>query len=204
MEIYSTEEQQVEAIKRFWKEYGVSIIGGAVLGLGGLFGWNTYQDHLVGKAEQASAAYGRVIEQAGQSQDALDTAVAQFQNEYGESGYGPLSQLLLARAAVEAGDLAKAETLLTEVLPSMDSATAPMVTLRLARVQLAQDKLDAAQATLEKVTSEAFAAQREELKGDVLVKKGEMDAARAAYQSALDAGGAQTSPALQMKLDDLA
>ena len=65
-------------------------------------------------------------------------------------------------------------------------------------------KLDAAQATLEKVTSEAFAAQREELKGDVLVKKGEMDAARAAYQSALDAGGAQTSPALQMKLDDLA
>ncbi|MBY5980051.1 YfgM family protein [Ferrimonas balearica] len=203
MEIYSTEEQQVEAIKRFWKEYGVSIIGGAVLGLGGLFGWNTYQDHLVGKAEQASAAYGRVIEQAGQSQDALDTAVAQFQNEYGESGYGPLSQLLLARAAVEAGDLAKAETLLTEVLPSMDSATAPMVTLRLARVQLAQDKLDAAQATLEKVTSEAFAAQREELKGDVLVKKGEMDAARAAYQSALDAGGAQTSPALQMKLDDL-
>ncbi|MBY6224610.1 YfgM family protein [Ferrimonas balearica] len=204
MEIYSTEEQQVEAIKRFWKEYGVSIIGGAVLGLGGLFGWNTYQDHLVGKAEQASAAYGRVIEQAGQSQDALDTAVAQFQNEYGESGYGPLSQLLLARAAVEAGDLAKAETLLTEVLPSMDSTTAPMVTLRLARVQLAQDKLDAAQATLEKVTSEAFAAQREELKGDVLVKKGEMDAARAAYQSALDAGGAQTSPALQMKLDDLA
>ncbi|MBY6017443.1 YfgM family protein [Ferrimonas balearica] len=204
MEIYSTEEQQVEAIKKFWKEYGVSIVGGAVLGLGGLFGWNTYQDHLVGKAEQASAAYGRVIEQAGQSPDALDTAVAQFQNEYGESGYGPLSQLLLARAAVEAGDLAKAETLLTEVLPSMDSATAPMVTLRLARVQLAQDKLDAAQATLEKVTSEAFAAQREELKGDVLVKKGEMDAARAAYQSALDAGGAQTSPALQMKLDDLA
>ncbi len=204
MDIYSTEEQQVEAIKRFWKEYGTSIIGGAVLGLGGLFGWNTYQDHLQGQREAASAAYGKVVEQAAQSRDALDTAVAQFQAEHGDSGYAVLSQLLLARAAVEAGDLAQAETLLTDVLPSLDSATAPLVTLRLARVQLAQEKLDAAQATLEKITNSAFAAQRDELKGDILVAKGELDAARAAYQSAMDAGGAQTSPALQMKLDDLA
>lgn len=204
MDIYSTEEQQVEAIKRFWKEYGTSIIGGAVLGLGGLFGWNTYQDHLQGQREAASAAYGKVVEQAAQSRDALDTAVAQFKAEHGDSGYAVLSQLLLARAAVEAGDLAQAETLLTDVLPSLDSATAPLVTLRLARVQLAQEKLDAAQATLEKITNSAFAAQRDELKGDILVAKGELDAARAAYQSAMDAGGAQTSPALQMKLDDLA
>ncbi|MBY6186168.1 tetratricopeptide repeat protein [Marinobacter hydrocarbonoclasticus] len=204
MEIYSTEEQQVEAIKKFWKEYGVSIVGGAVLGLGGLFGWNTYQDHQQSQREAASAAYTQVIEQAAQSQDALDAAVANFQAEHGNSGYGPLSQLLLARAAVEAGDLAKAETLLTDVLPALDAETAPLATLRLARVQLAQDKLDAAQATLSNVTNDAFAAQREELKGDILVKKGELDAARAAYQSALDAGGAQTSPALQMKLDDLA
>ncbi|MBY5921998.1 YfgM family protein [Ferrimonas balearica] len=204
MDIYSTEEQQVEAIKRFWKEYGTSIIGGAVLGLGGLFGWNTYQDYQQGQREAASAAYSQVVEQAGQSRDLLDTAVAQFKAEHGDSGYSALSQLLLARAAVEAGDLAKAETLLTDVLPSLDSATAPLATLRLARVQMAQDKLDAAQATLEKITNSAFAAQRDELKGDILVAKGELEAARAAYQSAMDAGGAQTSPALQMKLDDLA
>ena len=40
MDIYSTEEQQVDAIKQFWKDYGSSIIVGAVVGLGGLYGWN--------------------------------------------------------------------------------------------------------------------------------------------------------------------
>ncbi|MBY5992831.1 YfgM family protein [Ferrimonas balearica] len=204
MEIYSTEEQQVEAIKKFWKEYGTSIIGGAVLGLGGLFGWNYYQGHVETQREAASAAFTQVVEQAAQSQDALDNLVTQFQAEHGNSGYGPLSQLLLARAAVEAGDLAKAETLLSDALPALDSATKPMVQLRLARVQLAQEKLDAAEGTLAQVQSEAFAAQREELKGDILVKKGDTEGARAAYEAALAAGGAQTSPALQMKLDDLA
>ena len=33
MEIYSTEEQQVDAIKQFWKDYGTSIVVGAVVGL---------------------------------------------------------------------------------------------------------------------------------------------------------------------------
>ena len=38
MEQYETEEQQVEAIKRFWKENGLSLVIGALLGLGGLLG----------------------------------------------------------------------------------------------------------------------------------------------------------------------
>ena len=44
MEIYSTEEQQVDAIKQFWKDYGNSILIGAVVGLGGLYAWNYYSD----------------------------------------------------------------------------------------------------------------------------------------------------------------
>ena len=42
MEQFATEEQQVEAIKRFWKEHGTAIIVGAALGLGGLWGWRYY------------------------------------------------------------------------------------------------------------------------------------------------------------------
>ncbi|MGU3844696.1 YfgM family protein, partial [Vibrio diabolicus] len=44
MELYDTEEQQVEAIKDWWKENGKAVIIGAVVGLGGLFGWRYYQD----------------------------------------------------------------------------------------------------------------------------------------------------------------
>ncbi len=39
MEIYSSEEQQVEAIKRFWQQYGKAILGGVVLGLAALYGF---------------------------------------------------------------------------------------------------------------------------------------------------------------------
>ncbi len=49
MEIYNSEEQQVEAIKRFWKENGTAIIAGVVLGLGGLYGWRYFQDQQLGK-----------------------------------------------------------------------------------------------------------------------------------------------------------
>lgn len=57
MEIYSTEEQQVDAIKQFWKDYGTSILIGAVVGLGGLYGWNYYSDMKVAKAEEASKPF---------------------------------------------------------------------------------------------------------------------------------------------------
>ncbi len=60
MEVYTTEEQQVEAIKNWWKENGKAVILGAVVGLGGLYGWRYYQGHLDTSAENASDAYNVV------------------------------------------------------------------------------------------------------------------------------------------------
>ena len=47
MELYDSEEQQVEAIKDWWKENGKAVVLGVVVGLGGLFGWRYYQDSVV-------------------------------------------------------------------------------------------------------------------------------------------------------------
>ena len=57
MEQFATEEQQVEAIKRFWSEHGTSLIVGAVLGLAGLFGWQYYSDSQIAAKESASQAF---------------------------------------------------------------------------------------------------------------------------------------------------
>ncbi|WP_025553346.1 YfgM family protein, partial [Vibrio parahaemolyticus] len=57
MELYDTEEQQVEAIKDWWKENGKAVIIGAVVGLGGLFGWRYYQDTVIQASETASQSY---------------------------------------------------------------------------------------------------------------------------------------------------
>lgn len=204
MEVYNTEEQQVEAIKRFWKEYGISIVGGAVLGLGGLFGWKAYQQHVVGQQEAASAAFQQVADNAMVGDSELATVVEGFNADHGDSGYGPLADLLLARSAALGGDYVKAESLLQGAVADLDEATKPLAQMRLVRVQIAQDKMTDALATLDTITNEAFIAQREELKGDILLKQGDVAGAKAAYEAAVEAGGAMTSPLLQVKLDELA
>jgi predicted negative regulator of RcsB-dependent stress response len=39
VDVYTTEDQQVEALKRWWKENAKSILLGVALGLAAVFGW---------------------------------------------------------------------------------------------------------------------------------------------------------------------
>ncbi|GIU34731.1 tetratricopeptide repeat protein [Shewanella schlegeliana] len=203
MEIYSTEEQQVDAIKQFWKDYGTSVVVGAVVGLGGLFGWNYYSDHQVAQAEAASESF-----QALSSQNTADAAMLaaadNFAKEHGQKGYQSLLELLVAKSAVEIGDLDKAQATLKNVIATnVDDSIVLIATMRLARVQAEQGQYATAITTLEQITDPASVAQRDELKGDFLVRQGETQKAKIAYQAAVENGGTMTSPTLQMKLDNL-
>ncbi|MDF0534837.1 tetratricopeptide repeat protein [Shewanella yunxiaonensis] len=203
MEIYSTEEQQVEAIKKFWKDYGTSILAGAVIGLGALYGWNYYSSYQIKKAEAASEAFNTAL---STSKDAASTlaAAAQFDKAHSQPGYSALMQLIVAKTAAESGDLDKASSALQEVLAAKPTpVVAAIASLRLARVQAEQGQLDAALTTLNNVSDDAFAAEKSELEGDFYVRKGDAAKARSAYQAAIEKGGAASSPALQMKLDNL-
>ncbi|QIZ76985.1 YfgM family protein [Ferrimonas lipolytica] len=203
MEHFETEEQQVEALKRFWHEYGKSIVGGAILGLGGLWGWNYYQQDQMQAQEVASSAFEQVLAKA-ENGDELTQAVEAFRAEHGSTGYSAMSDLLQARVAVDAGELDKAAPLLERAIADLDDTVKPLAQMRLARVQHALQNVDAALATVEAINNSAYEAQREELKGDLLVAKGDITAARTAYQAALAAGGTMSNPALQMKIDELA
>lgn len=203
MEVYSTEEQQVEAIKRFWKEYGTSIVVGAVVGLGGLYGWNTYSDMKVTKAESASAAY-QALSLNVNDEAALLKAAESFKAEHSQAGYELLIEMMVAKSAVEAKDYAKAEESLKKVIAAKDAgALGSVAALRLARIQAEQGQEAVALSTLDAVNDPAFDAQRDEIKGDILARQGETDKAKAAYQAAMDKGGISASPLLKMKLDNL-
>ncbi|MEI6859186.1 MAG: tetratricopeptide repeat protein [Shewanella sp.] len=203
MEIYSTEEQQVDAIKQFWKDYGSSIVVGAVVGLGGLFGWNYYSDHKIIQAELASEAF-QTVRNGNISDTEMLVAAENFAKEHSQKGYQSLLELIVAKVAVEAGDLEKAEVTLKSVVSSApDDGLVMVATMRLARVQAEQGQIATALTTLEQVTEPAFITQREELKGDLLVRKGDEEQAKIAYQTAVEQGGLNVSPALQMKLDNL-
>lgn len=204
MEIYSTEEQQVDAIKQFWKDYGSSIVIGAVVGLGGLYSWNYYSDYKVAQSEAASESFQAMSNSVKSDASMLAAAESFAKDHSSQQGYQALLELIVAKAAVESGDLAKAEQALTSVIAAKaDEGLVAVATLRLARVQAEQGQYATAIATLDQITVPAFNVQRDELKGDFLVRQGEADKAKSAYQSAIENGGATASPALQMKLDNL-
>ncbi|KZN51915.1 YfgM family protein [Pseudoalteromonas luteoviolacea] len=200
MEIYSTEEQQAEAIKNFFRENGTSLVIGAVLGLGGLYGWKAYNQNQISSAEASSEAYKSLIE----SGEVLSKSDA-FLTENADSNYSVLAAFVAAKEAVDKGELAQAAEKLQFIVDTVKSpelkATA---VLRLARVQVAQGNAEQALTTLSQPVPAGFNAQIAEIKGDIYVSQGDKDKAREHYQTAIDAGGAENNALLQIKLDDLA
>ncbi|MCG7534419.1 tetratricopeptide repeat protein [Pseudoalteromonas sp. OOF1S-7] len=200
MEIYSTEEQQAEAIKRFFRENGTSLIIGAVLGLGGLYGWKAYNQHQIDTAEAGSEAYNQLVD----SGDVL-TKSDDFLANNGESSYAVLAAFVAAKEAVEQGKLDVAQEKLTFAANTVKTPELKATAyLRLARVQAAREDYSAALATLGNPMPQSFVAQVAEVKGDILLAQGKKDAARDEYQKAVTAGGSDNNPLLQIKLDDLA
>ena len=208
MEVYSTEEQQVEAIKKFWQENGTQILLGAALGLGGWGGWNWYVDDQIAQKEAASAQYEEFISttvQADASLDSISQELNKFTKAHGESGYNIFVQLIAAQQAASQGNFELAEqSLVSAAKQTKDDSLKSLILVRQARVQTQLEKYDVALATLNTVTNEAYAATAAELKGDVYVAQGNLDKARTEYQAAADKGGLEGNNLLKIKLDDLA
>ena len=200
MDIYSTEEQQAEAIKRFFRENGISLALGILVGLGGLYGWKAYNQNQITTAEKASDSYTALVE----SDDVLSSADA-FIIENKDTNYATLAAFVAAKDAVEAKKLDVASEKLSWVVSNTPNTELKAIAItRLARVQIAQTKYDDALTTLNAPLPEAFNANVAELKGDIYTEQGNKDQARTAYQAAIDAGGLTSNPLLQIKLDDLA
>ncbi|MGY3930771.1 Uncharacterized protein conserved in bacteria [Aeromonas encheleia] len=204
MEVYTTEEQQVEVIKSWWKENGTSVLAGTVIGLVGLFGWRYYNEHQLTSQEAASQAYNEMTAQLAKGDDAALEQAKSFITAHKGDAYAELAALQLAAAAVKANKLDLAVEQLTLVATGGDESLKPIAALRLARVLNDQGKADEALAQLAKINNDAFKAQVAEARGDVLLKQGKPEEAREAYQAAADAGGLQASAELKLKMDDLA
>ncbi|MBU3021814.1 tetratricopeptide repeat protein [Aestuariibacter sp. A3R04] len=200
MEQFATEEQQVEAIKKFMKDNGAAIVIGAVLGLGGLWGWRYYSDTQRVAKEEASAAYQAAVQaiEADGNTEKLDNFIAQTEN----TGYATIGGLVAAQQAVNAGDLDLAKMRLSEVQSTTaDPHLATMAGIRLARVQIELGEVSDALNTLSALNDNAFAAKISEVKGDAYVAQEKFDDARLAYSQALEKAAGNVL--LEMKLDNL-
>jgi predicted negative regulator of RcsB-dependent stress response len=205
VEIYQTEEQQVEAIKGYWAQNGNTIMAGIALGFAGFIGFNFYQDSQLEQEIAVSDSYQALIEQSGTDAKAFAANGEKFINENGNNSYVALTALALAKDAATHKDWALVQKQLTTAINSAPTdGIKAIASLRLARVQVQLEQYTEALATLNSNLPESFTAAIEEIKGDAYLQQGKKDLARNAYQAAIAADGIATSPSLQIKLDDLA
>lgn len=217
MDAYRTEEEQVEAIKRWWQEYGNSVVIGVGVALLALAGYKFYTNSTVESKSKASVAFQSVLEAqhaasqegAGAEEKATLMHVSEELIKDNEgSTYAQLTAFIIAKEAVASGDFDKAAKQLQWIV---DNAVNPGVKdialLRLARVKIEQDKADEALALLAGIKEASYKSATEELRGDIYKTKGDEEKARKAYQSAVTAAEASddqnVSPLLQMKLDNV-
>jgi predicted negative regulator of RcsB-dependent stress response len=206
MDEFESEDQQIEAIKKWWKENGVSLILGLGIGIAGLLGWREYLAYQTRHAAEASDLYIAVQTQV--MNDTLDAATAGkadlIRVEYSDTPYAALASMAQARIEYENGDV---ESALTHLRWASENASETDVQhvarLRLARILIAQNNYDEAEAILLTEHPAGFAAGYQELKGDLHVARGEVAQARVAYDKAINASNGNASRWLILKRQDL-
>ena len=215
MEEYRTEEEQVEALRRWWDENGRSTMAAIIIAVSLAVGYQTWKGSNASQQEQASDLYQAMLQtvgnaQASPTQQQTGIAIAeQLKADFGSSTYAQFAALHLARVAVESNDLVQAEAQLRWVLGQADkgSDNAQLAQLRLARVLAASGDNDQALAILDSQEQGTYQASYALARGDILLGQGKSEDARLAYADALALAAANPGQVnlatLQQKLQSL-
>jgi predicted negative regulator of RcsB-dependent stress response len=202
-----TEQEELEALRKWWKENGRAAMVGLVLGLGGVFGWTAWQSQVEATAERVSVVYQSMVEMAAADDHSEALLRAdQIMRDDPDSEYAALAGLLGAKSAFAIGRIDDAGRLLGWVVENASRVELRDVArIRRARLLLDKGEADAALTMIAQISTSAFTATVEELRGDILLDNRQRGAAAKAYETALtsDSMTSGTRARLQMKLDDL-
>ncbi len=205
MVAHTTEEEQIESIKKWWKENGTSVVVGLVVGFGALIGGNYWMQYDASQRQNASLEFSQLQDDLQQTRnDAVMTRGDHIINNFSDTPYAVLSAFAIAKLKVDEGDLLAARARLQWVLDnSKQLEFLHMARIRMATVMLAEGNGDGALALLNSAEAGEYLPLYEELKGDIYVSLSQHSQARSAYEKALKANDKGDNSMLQMKLDDL-
>lgn len=201
------EQEQVEALKAWWKENSNKVLGVlliAVVAMGGWRGWQYYQSK---QSLEAATLYAEFLKQL-ESRDAkrINDAAAVVMDRYASNGYAPRAALLAAQVNEQGKDAARARTQLQWVIDhAEESGLKDVARLRLAAVLVDEKKYDDAMKLLEAKHPASFDGLYADLRGDILSAQGKKEEARSAYKLAYEKLDARSMyrGLIQMKMDAL-
>lgn len=180
------EQEQIDQLKAFWKQYGNLITWVLILALGAFAawnGWNYWQRDQAAKAgtlfdELDKAVTGGNVEQAGR-------IFGDMKERFPRTAFAQQAALLTAKLQFEKGQADAARASLTWASENATEAEYQTIArLRLAGLLLDQKKYDEALKVLDTATAAGFEGLVADRRGDVLLAQGKADEAKAAYNQA--------------------
>ena len=202
-----SDKEQIEMLKKWWTNYGRSILIAVIVGLLLGYGWNYYRNYQATTREQASLIYQQLLI-ADSKGDAKSSAqlVTQLTTDYARTPYASFAQLVLAKQAVNDHELTKAQAALTWVMDSSNAAAFKEVArLRSARILLSQKKYTDALTLIATLDDKSYESMSLQLKGDILLAQNKQQEALTAYQKAskLMDGVGFSDPVLAVKISSV-
>jgi len=180
------EQEQVDALKAFWQQYGNLItwtLVAALLVYAGITGWQWWQREQAGNA----GAMFDEFEHAVRAGDLDKTARvwADLKERYPRTAYAEQAAMLAAKLQDEKGKVDDARASLGWVIEhAVDDDYKNLARLRLAGLLLGAKQYDDALKQLDAVPAGPYAGLAADRRGDVLLAQGRKDDARAAYRQA--------------------
>jgi predicted negative regulator of RcsB-dependent stress response len=205
--VYANEQEQLEALKAWWKRNGKLVISTIIIAVVVSFSWRYFQEHHIRKLTEASVLYERMlISMANHDDNGFKQVVSDLEKNYNNTVYAGLAGLFSAKKAADEGKLDVAQQELEQVIKKgYAKSIRQMARLRSARIFITQKQPQKASELLEKVDDPAYLSAINLVKGDAYVALNQMDQARQSYQSALSEV-TTTEPmyaVIQMKLENL-
>ena len=204
---YLTDEEQVERLRAWWKEYGLAIVAGIIIAIIVVVGWRYYSSYKTKVSQSASLVYTTMINSTFSDQQASAIQAANtLKTKFSKTPYAAYAALWLAKNAVEQNNYQQALSQLqwAQQHTSMP-AVAQVALLRMAEINLQMNKPQQALQLLKTVKDKAYLGLVDEARGDAYLQMKNTAAATAAYQQALKnlPQPDRSRPLLAMKLASL-
>jgi predicted negative regulator of RcsB-dependent stress response len=205
---YDLEEQeQIDTLKAWWKQYGNLVTWLLIAALSSFAGWTAWTNYQHGQASQASAIYDEVQRAAGLKDNAkVQGATANLTAKFAGTSYASMAALAAAKTAFDANDLKTAKVQLNWVVEhGYTKEFKALAKLRLTSILLDEKNYDEALKALGGEFPAEFDADVLDRKADVLVAQDKLKEARETYKNALDKMGEKHvgKQLVQIKLDAL-
>ena len=211
MDVYQTEDEQVESIKNWWAKNANAVMLGVGAGMLAIFSWQTWNDNKRTEALEASDIYQELTKTI--KQEKFDTAIVlakQIDESYADTPYAALAGLQKAKAELKTSDRKAAIASLEKVAAEAENNSLQHIArIRSFRVRIADGDMKKVIVDIDAVINEKagvnpgeFIGQYEGLKGDAYRLLGDVEKARNSYLAALRSATLEKR-LLQLKLDDL-